>query len=132
MAEIKRAFKTFNGSGWDTCYFDTDESQIVTGFNQDINAARGYKKFPGGQIHQFGHADLTTDSNGIAQVQVKLPTSFENHLTSITGSHADANRTTWSVGYFIFEVISLNSIKIIVTGADKNKVIRVYFDAWGY
>lgn len=37
MAEIKRAFKTFNGSGWDTCYFDTDESQIKMGLQQSLS-----------------------------------------------------------------------------------------------
>ncbi len=129
---IKRPFRTFNGSDWDTHYFETSEDQIVTGFNQDMNAARGYKKFPGGQIHQFGYADLTTDSSGIAQVQIKLPTTFENHLVSLTGSHHDVQRSSWSIGTLIFEVISLSSIKIIINGADRNNIIRVFFDAWGY
>ena len=80
MAEIKRAFKTFNGSGWDTCYFDTDESQIKMGFQQslacDYVGKWAYKKLPGGLAIAWCHMDWTKFSSHSASGGVKCVVNY--------------------------------------------------------
>ena len=84
MAKIKRAFKTFNGSSWDTCYFDTDESQIVTGFQQNIdNIADNswhYKKMPGGMVIAWARVKSSTMTNspvsGDYSIKLNFPFTF--------------------------------------------------------
>ncbi|MGJ0908841.1 hypothetical protein CF065_18915 [Clostridium sporogenes] len=64
MAQIiKRPFKTFNGSDWNTHYFQTSEDMIVD-IVQSLGST-GYRKLPGGLTLQWG--TLKTGSSPVVK-----------------------------------------------------------------
>lgn len=129
---FKRPFRSFNGTDWDTHYFDTSEDMIKSGWVQSLGEARCYRKLPGGQIYIFGYGDLTTNASGIATQTITLPIAFPSKFVSLTGGIYEIGDSTWTVGQLVLTKVGLNQAKIVINGGAPSKIFRVSFEAKGY
>ena len=103
---IKRPFHTFNGTDWDTHYFDTSEDQIKSGWTQNLIKDGGYRKLPGGLILEFGVAMTPVNGDGNANINIAFPLAFPNEVFCVftrqflSGYYADVlNKNVWLVRY---------------------------------
>ena len=90
---IKRPFRSFNGTDWDTHYFDVSEDQIKTGFTQSFNTSSGswkYKKLPGNVVMCIagarGNSFLHESVSNANAYTMTLPFTFKYTPTAFISS----------------------------------------------
>lgn len=137
MAQIiKRPFKTFNGSDWNTHYFQTSEDMIKEQV-QSLNTT-GYRKLPGGLILQWGYY-LTPagGSNGVDRgvyykiiSGLKFPIAFSKRICSINVTPNNARCWGFGADNGNLEGFNLGCSNVIT--ADTNNNVYLFWRAIGY
>ena len=110
MAIKKKPFKNFNGTTWDSIYFETSEDQLKEIIQGGVDNLK-YRKLPGGLIEQWGSVGIITTSNGAIDQLLTLPINF----TVSNAFFAEAYiQTDWYEKFVHVRQYSASQIRIVV------------------